>query len=89
MCPVCKAKEAEPEPVEAIVEETEPIEDEEETDIFTSIISGEEDKPVSDEPLLQTVQCPECEFEFSAKSKTPGLMAVTCPSCGTKGEIEF
>ena len=113
VCPVCKAKETVSEPVEAIVEEVTPVEDEgtiepvsEEAIEPTSDATGEGEKttepafeapeettePVSvatDEALLQTVQCPECAHEFSARSKTPGLMAVTCPHCGTKGEIEF
>lgn len=84
VCPVCKAKETAPAPVEAIVEEVEPTETEE----AAEPIPPPPPAP-SEEELLQTVQCPSCEKEFSAKSKTPGLMAVTCPNCGTKGEIEF
>jgi hypothetical protein len=103
VCPVCKSKDAEPEPVEAIIEEVTPVDEtlepaseapEETTDSFS--ISTEEDEgttePASlatDKALLQTVQCPECAHEFSARSKTPGLMAVTCPNCKTRGEIEF
>jgi len=105
VCPVCKSKEAVPEPVEAIIEEVAPMEDEgttgpasgapEEDEETTGPASGapeETTEPVSEateEALLQTVQCPECAHEFSARSKTAGLMAVTCPNCGTRGEIEF
>jgi PKD repeat protein len=89
VCPVCKGKEVQQEPVEAIIEEVAPVEDEELMDSTTPTELESESPDAPEEALLQTVQCPECNGEFSARSKTPGLMAVTCPHCGTKGEIEF